>query len=87
MSLMFDDVTLSFFDLANISLSLSLSLYDEMVCVQDDVEQVLQLQYFLSYVRCLITDILVSPVSIWPQPTRRTSWKLVGNPGCQPVAN
>jgi len=48
----------------SLSLSLSLFLYDEMVCVQDDVEQVLQLQYFLSYVRCLITDILVSPVSM-----------------------
>jgi len=26
-------------------------------------------------------------VLLRPQPTRRTSWKLVGNPGCELVAN
>jgi len=29
----------------------------------------------------------IGEFSLWPQPIRRTSWKLVGNPGCQLVGD
>ena len=45
-------------------LQLIIFVYDEMLnCVQDDVEQVIKLQYFLDYVSMPISDILLSLVS------------------------